>query len=601
MFKMKTFLKFTAVGILSGVAAFLLSFVPIAELIELKCYDLLHYFKAAGEAPAEIVVVAIDEQSFDYFKKQWPWPRGVHAKLLKNLREQGASVIAFDIVFAENSVDREDQEFFRELSSTRNVVLASEYEEVADRQYDMSSVIRPLPLFMKVSQTGIISVPVDRDGVIRKIPIMKPGDISFASMIAELYSAGKVVIPEGRYISYIGPARSIKTISYYQAFDPEYFLPKDFLKGKIVLIGMGVRAAPDPRRADLFPTPYSFTFFRQPLMPGVEIHANVVNDILKGRYVRGMDKLMGLLLFLGIGLIGSLSQAGWKPVRGFLIALSLTLLYLGAVVFLFTSHRYWMPAFLPVIALVLPYAIFGTDAYIHSEKKRREIRKAFSYYVSPKVLDLILVTPEMLTLGGKKEVVTVMFADIANFTPMAEALSPEDLVKILNRFFTEMTNIIFEYNGLVDKFIGDAIMAVWGCPVKDEEHALKATLASVAMMKRMETFRADLKAEGGPEIHIRIGLSSGEAIAGNMGSSERFDYTVIGDTVNLAARLQDANKGLGTSILIDESVFKRIEGKTDGRGRDEKIDLVPRGKITVKGKSKEINVYEVKYREGESV
>ena len=137
MLKTKTFLKFAAIGILSGVAAFLLSFIPLAELVELKGYDLLHYFKAEEDTPAEIAVIAIDEQSFDYFKKQWPWPRGLHAKLLRNLREKGAAVIAFDIVFAENSVDKEDREFFREPSNTRNVVLASEYEEVADSQYDM--------------------------------------------------------------------------------------------------------------------------------------------------------------------------------------------------------------------------------------------------------------------------------------------------------------------------------------------------------------------------------------------------------------------------------------------------------------------------------
>ena len=589
----KTFIKFAVVGVVSGIVAFFLSFFPVAEFIELKCYDLLHFFKANREAPAEIVVIAIDEQSFDYFKKQWPWPRGIHAKLLKNLREKGASVIAFDIVFAENSVGKEDQEFFRELSSTRNVVLASEYEEVADRQYNMETVIKPLSLFMNVSQTGIISVHPDTDGVIRKIPQMKTEDDSFASKIAEIHLSRKLQLPEDGYISYIGPARSIKTISYYQAYDPDYFLPKDFLKGKMVLIGMGVKAAPDPKRADLFSTPYFF--IGQPLMPGVEIHANLVNDILKGEYLRRMDKLMGLLLFLGIGLIGSFLQTGWKPVRGLIIALSLAVLYLIAAVLLFKFHGYWVPVALPVISLTLPYGVFGVDAYFRSEKRRGEIRKAFCYYVSPKVLDLILANPEMLVLGGKKEDVTVMFADIANFTPMAEAMPPETLVKVLNRFFSEMTKIIFEHNGLVDKFIGDAIMAVWGCPVKDEAHALNAVLASVGMMKRMETFRAELKAEGYPEIHIRIGLSSGEAIAGNMGSSERFDYTVIGDTVNLSARLQDANKGLGTSILIDWNVFRLAEGKVDEHAGPGKIEFIPKGKITVKGKSKEIDVYEVKY------
>lgn len=593
---MKTFLKFTAIGIISGATAFLLSFIPLAELIELKCYDLLHYFKAAGETPAETVIITMDEQSFDYLKRQWPWPRSIHARLLKNLREKGASVIAFDIVFAEPTVDKEDKEFFQELRNSQNVILASEFDEVADKQYSMEKLVKPLALFRNVSYTGTINVPIDRDGVVRQIPETKTGEDFFAGKIADIYSSRKTGPQEGRYISYIGPPRSFKTISYYQAYDSDYFLPKDFFKGKIVMIGMGLKTAPDPKRADLFLTPYFF--LRQPLMPGVEIHANIANNILKGEYVSRMGKTGRLIFFLLTGLAASFFQAGWKPLRGFLIVFSLTLAYLTGFVLIFEFHRYWAPVAVSIIPLSLPYALFGMDAYFRSEKKRREIRKAFSYYVSPKVLDLILASPEMLTLGGKKEEVTVMFADIANFTPMAETLPPEELVKILNRFFSEMTKIIFEYNGLVDKFIGDAIMAVWGCPVKDEEHAFKATLSSVAMMKRMETFRADLKAEGYPEIHIRIGLSSGESIAGNMGSSERFDYTVIGDTVNLASRLQDANKSLGTSILIDESVFKRIEGKTDRHGRDGKIDLLPRGKITVKGKAKGIDVYEVKYASG---
>ena len=590
---MKTFIKYSAAGIISGLFAFLISFSNLSELIELKSYDLFHYFSPDRETPREIVIVAIDEQSFDYFKKQWPWPRSIHAKLLEILKEKGASVIGMDIVFAENSSEKEDAAFSQALSKAANVVLAAEYEEVDDRQFSLDKIIRPLSAFMDYSCTGIINVPFDADGVVRKLPSVKTGDEAFSAKIAGVYSSRKVILPEGGYISYSGPSRTFKTISYYQAYNSDYFIPKDFFKGKIVLIGMSLQAAPDPTRADLFPTPYLFT--GRPLMSGVEIHANIISNILNGRHMNRIGKTGSFIILMIIGLISSFSQIRWKPLRSFFIVSSMILIYAVLSFLIFEFYIYWIPVFAALISLSLPYAGFGVDAYLRSEKRRKEIRKAFSYYVSPKVLDLILSNPAMLKLGGKKEDVTVMFADIANFTPMTEATEPEDLVRILNRFFTEMTKIIFQYNGLVDKFIGDAIMAIWGCPVKDEEHALNATLSAIAMMKRMEEFRTELKAEGYPEIHIRIGLSSGEAIAGNMGSSERFDYTVIGDTVNLSSRLQDANKQLGTSILIDSNVFNRIEGKINNHKEYGNISLLSKGNITVKGKSKEIDVYEVTF------
>lgn len=583
---MNILLKYAIVGILSGFIAFLLSLTPVFELIELKCYDLFHLFKEKKDPPPGFVLVTIDEQSFDYFKKQWPWPRAIHAKLIETLKERGASVIGMDIVFSEPSRPEEDEALSRALKKRRNVVLASILEEVVDRQYRLEKITKPLPDFMEASYEGLINVPLDIDGVVRRIPMAKAGEDLFSTKIAEIYSSKKISMPEGRYISFTGPPRSFKTISYYQASDPDYFLPKGFFNGKIVIVGMGLKTLTDPNKTfmDLFSTPYIFAG-EWSLMHGIEIQANIVNNILKGDSVNRMGKYESLILFLVIGLIGSFYQIRWKPFSGFLLVFFSILFYLVVSIIIFKTYRFWAPIFISIIPFSLPYVGFGIEAYIRSEKKRREIRKAFSYYVSPSVLELILENPEMLTLGGKKEDVTVLFADIANFTTMAESLAPEELVKLLNRFFSEMTRIVFEYNGMVDKFIGDAIMAVWGCPVKDDEHALKASLTAIAIMKRMKTFRQELKKSGYPEINISIGISSGEVIAGNMGSIERFDYTVVGDAVNLASRLQGSNKDFGTSILIDGNVYNKVYGK---------IDLRPLGKIEVRGKTKMVDVYEIK-------
>ena len=212
-------------------------------------------------------------------------------------------------------------------------------------------------------------------------------------------------------------------------------------------------------------------------------------------------------------------------------------LYLAAAYFAFERLTLWIPTFSVALPVFLPYAIFGIEAYVRSEKKRKEIQKTFSHYLSPSILENVLAHPESLRLGGEKVEATVLFSDIAGFTTIAEGMAPEEVANLLNRYFGEMTKIIFEYKGTVDKFIGDGVMAFWGAPVPDSDHALNACRAAIAMQRRLKSFREELRGLRLPEIFIRISIHTGPVIVGNMGSSELFDYTALGDTVNLASRL----------------------------------------------------------------
>ncbi len=576
--------KHLAVGLICGLAALVFSILPIGELVELKGYDLLHFFRRYASPPAEIVIVAIDEPSFAELRLQWPWPRSLHGKLIDSLKEAGASVIAFDVVFAEPSLSGEDRALADAMKRAGNVVLASDVEVIADRKYAQEMGIEPLTLFREQALTGIVTVPMDRDNVVRRFYPVKGDERLFAEQVA--FARTKTVrrVPEGAIIWYAGPSRTFETVSYYQALEPSRYLPANSLRGKIIIVGKAVRSGSEPERSspDIFATPFLFSGQRG-LMYGAEIQANMVGDLLGGRFVTRPGKFKTGFLFFLMGILGSLIQIRWRPVRSGLFTLLCLAGYLALAYHSLERMNLWIPALPVALPLLLPYGIWGAEAYVRSEKRRREIKAAFSHYLSPSVLESVLSHPEDLKLGGKRVEATVLFSDIAGFTEIAEKMPPEDVAGLLNRYMGEMTAIILQHKGTLDKFIGDAIMAFWGAPADDADHALNACRAALAMQERLESLRKELKADGLPGIDVRIGIHSGMVIAGNMGSPGLFDYTVVGDTVNLASRLEGANKQFGTRILISDSVYKKV-----------KAEARPLGRIGVKGKTEEVEVYELR-------
>ncbi|MGE5299340.1 MAG: CHASE2 domain-containing protein [Acidobacteriota bacterium] len=576
----------SAIGILCGFLAWGFSATGAGELLELKGYDLLHFSRNRAGAPGEIVLVAIDEPSFAEFGKQWPWPRSLHGKLVDSLRRAGAAVIGFDILFSEPSVAAEDRAFAEAIERAGNVVLASDVNVANDSKYQRVMLIEPIPMFRDHSRTGLITIDLDRDYVVRRLPGPSEGEIPFPEQIARLYSDKTHAAPKDALIFYTAPPEGIKSVSYYQALEPEKFLPANFFKGKVVIIGRAAGTAPElqENRTDYFATPFLSLSADNRAMSGTELHANMAADFIGGTFVRRLVGLKKAMLLLLIGLISGLTQIRWRPIVSGLFGIFLAITCLFSSYFAFESYRLWVPTLTSVFPIVLSYTVFGIDAYVTSERKKREIKRAFSHYLSPSILESVLADPNNIRLGGERVEATILFSDMADFTSISEKLEPEEVSRLINRYMTAMSGIIIAHKGTIDKFIGDATMAFWGAPVADPDHALNACRAAVAMQKRLEALRTEFREEGLPEVKIRIGINTGTVIAGNMGSAELFDYTVMGDSVNLASRLEGVNKKFGTGILISRYVLEKVAGK---------VVVRPMGKIGVKGKTVEVEVFEL--------
>lgn len=584
---MKLVLKHACIGLACGIAALLFSLTPAGELLELKGYDLLHFFRHDAAPPDNIVIVAVDEPSFAELRKQWPWPRSLHATLIDALKRSGAAVIAIDIMFPEPSQPAEDRTLADALKRAGNVVLASDVSLSGNATYQQEMLVEPIPEFLEHVKTGIVSIPLDMDYVVRKLPHAKKTEALFAEQAAALFTGRRIARPEGAHIHYASPPNSIRIASYYQALSPEASLPKDFFRGKIVMVGRSTSTSPDPdkEKVDYFATPFLFhSASKNQLMSGVELHAVMTGNFIRNEFVRRPPASLRALILLLLGLIGSALQIRWRPLGSAAAVLATWLACLAAAYFAFERFRLWTPTLTMVLPLTLPYAVFGALAFITSERKRQEIRKAFSHYLSPVVLECVLEDPGNLKLGGRKVEATVLFSDIADFTTMSEQLQPELVSALLNTYMSAMTGIILRHNGTIDKFIGDAIMAFWGAPLSDADHALNACRTAVDMQERLVTLRQEFRERGLPEIHIRIGINSGPVIVGNMGSSDLFDYTVVGDTVNLASRLEGANKQFGTEILISGFTHDRVADAVNARHL---------GRAALKGKVEETEVYEL--------
>lgn len=335
---------------------------------------------------------------------------------------------------------------------------------------------------------------------------------------------------------------------------------------------------------DLGVTPLSSQY----LMVGT--YHNVLNTILHGQFIHriktGWNLLLMLIIAVGMGLVVQRMNA-----RQSLIAIGSGFIAVNVIILLtFIAFRWCFDQLGISLALLFPSLTIGAMKFVSEESQKRFIKNAFAHYLSPKVIDNIIQDPNSFKLGGESRIITTFFSDVAKFSTISEKLTPTELVSLLNEYLSEMTDIILRYDGTVDKYEGDAIMAFWGAPQTLPDHAARACFAAIDMQKRLAEMRAAWRNQGKNELYVRIGLNSGEAVVGNMGSRTRMDYTVMGDSVNLASRLEGANKFYGTSTMISENVYREVK------------DLVvvrPLDRIRVVGKAEPITVYELICRKGE--
>jgi adenylate cyclase len=503
---------------------------------------------------------------------------------LERLRADGALAVGFDMVFAEPTNAQEDELLAAAIRNGPPVVLAATSELTDSRNARQWTSVMPLDLFLTAGAVaGKVNVVPDDDFVVRR---SAAGEDSFSLRMAAV-GAGVArlgsVSAGAELIEYVGPRASFDTRSYYQALDPE-LLPRGFFAGKMVLIGRSVRTAVEltASQSDMFNSPFVVTAQDDMLFPGVELQANLISNLITGGGLNTMDDRWLGALVLAMALL--LGGVGARAHPGVTVAVTAALV-LGVwvlAVWLFAAQKIWMTPMLPMVTVVALYASSMLISYVASRQRALQTRMMFSQYVPKEVVNRLVERPELLKLGGEAREVTLMFTDLANFTTMSERLTAEATVEVLTEYFNAMTPIIHRYGGTLDKFIGDAVMAFWGAPLDDAQHAEHAVRAAIDMQVAMDQLAARLVERGLPTISMRVGIHTGRVVVGNIGSHSRFSYTVIGDAVNLAARLEGANKAFGTGILLSDATAHALPGDLMMRQLD---------RVIVKGKSEAINVY----------
>lgn len=580
----RPYLVVAAVGIALGVA---LALTDIGQRLEWALYDRLLREEASGRAPApEIVVVAIDEPSFAEIGMPWPWPRSLHGALVDQLAQAGAHSIAFDVLFDVPAADPDaDEEFARAIAQAGNVILAADQALIEDRGYDLTQWSEPIArLAHGAAGVGVIRIPTDPDFVLRRALLTFEGRPSLAFAVASRSASFRA--PDGmrsdqpQLFRFNGePRRGVVTVSYYQALDAVTSLPPGFFKDKHVLIGRSLAATSIDQVADHFNTPVASS------MSGVEIHATIVDALLRHRFVR--DPLGGRAALVLLCVAASILTTAAMYFVGPLAAPALAG---GAIlVLLVTGYAgilsgIRVPVMGPSITVAVAYALTGAYRYGLATRERRMIKRAFQHYVAPAIVDQMLNDPSKLKLGGEEYDVTVLFSDLEGFTTMSEHLTPSELSAHLGEYFKDMLDVLLPHGGTLDKLIGDAIMMYFGCPIPDTRHASRACRGALAMQARMVALNERWGRESLPRLRTRIGINTGRAVAGNMGTDTIFNYTIIGDCVNLASRLEGANKEYRTLIIIGEETWRIVRDEFETRELDW---------IRVKGKSQPVAIYEL--------
>jgi class 3 adenylate cyclase len=356
-------------------------------------------------------------------------------------------------------------------------------------------------------------------------------------------------------------------------------ITRDDFKDKVYFYGLTATGT-----HDLNPMPFN------PRYPMLGLHANAFNTMLTGKFIHRSKFFGNTLLMLIIGLMMGYLVPRFRPVIGALFVVVLAVAYLLVSFFLFKYKGAWIDVTGPVGIITLTYLVITFYNYITEEREKKYIKGAFQHYLSPTVIEQLVDNPDMLQLGGERKVLTAYFSDVAGFSSISESLSPEDLVSLLNEYLTEMCDIILNYEGTVDKFEGDAIISFFGAPISYDDHAKRACFACLDMQARLVELRKMWKEQGRPELNVRMGVNTGPMVVGNMGSKTRMDYTMMGDSVNLAARLEGAGKQYGIYTMISQFTYEVVKEFVEVRELD---------RIRVMGKEEPVVVYELLSRAGE--
>lgn len=565
----------------------LLMQLPAWTLFDLRLFDYISTFRHQSLPDNSPVIVAIDEPSLSDVNRQWPWPRSLHARLVRELRAAGARAIGLDIIFAEPSTADNDAALAGALGP--DVVLAADETLIQSPQADQLVRTEPLKAFSEAgARSGIASIALERDGILRSMPFYADG---FAAQLAQ--AAGLDYEPAGdRLIQAFGPARTYPTVSYYQALDTQNMLPPGFFKDRVVLVGLSLQNAADLNAnvSDAFAT--SYTVHTGQLVSGVEVQATILDNLTRNLSIArpGLTAQLPLLVLVVL----AAAIVSWQPLSWMngLAAVSALAALAGTSYFALLFGRVFISPLAPAAAYFVTAAGQTALDYIEERRNRKQIIRAFSQYLSPALVQRLAQDPSQLRLGGERRTLSILFCDVRGFTTISEELrdDPEQLTSLINRLLTPLSDTVLKHNGTIDKYIGDCIMAFWNAPLDDADHAVNAVSAAVEMLEATEGLNRELAEEarraGRPPrvLRIGIGINTGECVVGNMGSARRFDYSALGDSVNLASRLEGQSKNYGTPLLIGEQTATAAAGA---------FHIIELDRIRVKGRSELSPVYTV--------
>jgi adenylate cyclase len=619
----------------------------VIDRIELSTLDYRFAARGSLRTPGDstnVVIVEISDDAFRSIPERYPWPRSHYARLLRNLQRAGARVVVFDLIFSDPDglAPANDSAFAAAIRETGLAVLAGKREQDNSLYVRTTSALDFGTIFFPAdSSVGLVNLRPDVDGLYRlyntsyhmdtsangSIPVPT---LAFAAL-NKLFGFPPFTIPEptresftfaGRTIpaydaasmlvNFYGPAGTFPFVKFQDVVDdstfdtveetaageqinaftdPQFgYLYDGTFRNKIVLVGVTV-----PEYKDLFPV--SIGRGRQRgdnLMYGVEIHANVIENVLRGDFLHLQpfpSRMTMILLLSAIAFfVTSASKASrtrfhfLAELAAFVFMLLLIALVAATSVILFTRWNYVLAVAPAILSVLGGYAASTVYHFVTERKQRLLIKSMFSTYVNPAVVDELVAHPEKLVLGGKREELTVLFSDIEGFTTFSQNMEPEKLVALLNEYLSTMSDVIFRNQGTLDKYEGDAIMAFWGAPVPQPNHPLLACLSALQMNAALTEMNRLWRGQGKPYIYSRIGINTGPMVVGNMGSAGKFAYTVIGDSVNLASRLEGANKEYKTSVMVSQRTYDLVREEILGR----KLD-----RIAVKGRSEPVTTYEL--------
>ena len=587
------------VGVLAVVVTLTLVLLGQLEWLEYRSLDWLFelrggLFKLARLEPptTPIVIVEIDEASIREIGA-WPFRRGLHGELLDRISEWKPLVIGVDVIFPQPSRygPQDDQRFGAAIARARNVVLAAACTTTVQPLANIglkptvSDCDLPLPtLRERAAGWGPVNVIQDNlDTQVRRAPLsMSVGDQPEPSFDAHIHRVATIAglstspLPEREdiLINFRGGAGTFPSIPYYRIVNGEVTAKEfpDELRDKIVLIGSTTRA-----EHDIFPT----VFARGDGMAGVEIHANILQTLIRGDRIREVPRLVSSVLAVLAALAGSALVVRLRAVRA--LAIVVIAMLVGAVLLFagFAAANVWMRGMVLIVGLALGYGATVLENFVREQREKQRLSRFFS----PDVLRAVVRDRDGKSLQPRRRRVTVLFSDIRGFTTISERLQPEQVDEMLREYLTVMTEVVFRYGGTIDKYIGDGIMALYNAPYDDPEHAVNAIRTALEFQERAIPFSARWEARLGGTIRCGVGINTGDAVVGSLGSRQRNEYTAIGDTVNLAARLESITKDYGVPIIISEDTYKNVTG----RFPTQELDTV-----TVKGKSQPVKIYGVR-------